>query len=141
MSNITWKYNHIEIEVPKSVKKITGTRLASILGYNKWSTPFQAFCEITKAFEKPFADTIYTVAGKTIEPKQAQYLKDRYHMDIVTPTEIDQALCLHNTKQIINYLNILERLHNIAFVLLHADLCKNWQGILFDMFHSHKCFT
>ena len=87
MSNITWKDNHIEVEVPKSVKKITGTRLASILGYNKWSTPFQAFCEITKAFEKPFADTIYTVAGKTIEPKQAQYLKDRYHMDIVTPTE------------------------------------------------------
>lgn len=82
-----WEENCLVIDTPKSLKKITGTRLASILGYNKWSTPFQAWCEITKTYEKPFEDTIYTVAGKTIEPKQAQYLKDRYHMDIITPTD------------------------------------------------------
>ena len=81
--------NQIRIEPPKKPKKLTGTRFATILGLNPWSTPFEIWCEITKTYNKPFEETIYTAAGKTIEPKQAQYMKKSYFMtNIVTPADI-----------------------------------------------------
>lgn len=79
--------NQIQITPPKRTKKITGTRFATILGLNPWSTAFEMWCAITKTFELPFEDTIYTVAGKTIEPKQAEYMKKSYGMDLITPTD------------------------------------------------------
>jgi predicted phage-related endonuclease len=80
--------NRIHIDPPKRPKKITGTRFATILGLNRWSTPFEVWCEITRTYEKPFEDTIYTTAGKVIEPKIIQYLRDRYFMDIKSPTDV-----------------------------------------------------
>ena len=77
----------IQITPPKRTKKVTGTRFATILGLNPWSTPFEMWCAITKIYEKPFEDTIYTIAGKTIEPKQAEYMKKSYGMDLITPTD------------------------------------------------------
>lgn len=79
--------NQIQITPPKRTKKVTGTRFATILGLNSWSTPFEMWCAITKTYEKPFEDTIYTVAGKTIEPKQAEYMKKSYGMDLITPAD------------------------------------------------------
>lgn len=68
--------NHVELDEPvKKPKKITGTRLASILNLNAWNTPFQMWCEITKTWSKPFEDSIYTIAGKEIEPKIINYLE------------------------------------------------------------------
>lgn len=88
MNNIKWlEGNRIQIDPPKKTKKITGTRFATILGLNPWSTPFEMWCAITKTFELPFEDTIYTIAGKTIEPKQADYMKKSYGMDLITPTD------------------------------------------------------
>lgn len=77
----------IQITPPKRTKKVTGTRFATILGLNPWSTPFEMWCAITKTYEKPFEDTIYTIVGKTIEPKQAEYMKKSYGMDLITPTD------------------------------------------------------
>lgn len=77
----------IQITPPKRTKKVTGTRFATILGLNPWSTPFEMWCAITKTYGKPFEDTIYTIAGKTIEPKQAEYMKKSYGMDLITPTD------------------------------------------------------
>lgn len=77
----------IQITPPKRTKKVTGTRFATILGLDPWSTPFEMWCAITKTYEKPFEDTIYTIAGKTIEPKQAEYMKKSYGMDLITPTD------------------------------------------------------
>lgn len=77
----------IQITPPKRTKKVTGTRFATILGLNPWSTPFEMWCAITKTYEKPFEDTVYTIAGKTIEPKQAEYMKKSYGMDLITPTD------------------------------------------------------
>ena len=89
MSAIKWlEGNRIQIAPPKKTKKITGTRFANIFGLNPWSTAFEMWCAITKTYEKPFEDTIYTIAGKTIEPKQAAYMKKSYAMDIITPTDI-----------------------------------------------------
>ena len=70
-----WLDNKIQIVPPKRPKKLTATRFATILGLNPWSTPFEVWCEITRTYQKPFEDTIYTIAGKTIEPKQAEYMK------------------------------------------------------------------
>lgn len=81
--------NKIQIIPPKRPKKLTGTRFATILGLNPWSTPFEIWCEVTHTYQKPFEDTIYTIAGKTIEPKQAEYMKQTYFMsNLVTPTDI-----------------------------------------------------
>ena len=79
--------NQIQITPPKRTKKVTGTRFATILGLNPWSTPFEMWCAITKTYERPFEDTIYTAAGKAIEPKQAEYMKKSYGMDLITPTD------------------------------------------------------
>ena len=89
MKDIKWlEGNRIQIDPPKKTKKITGTRFATILGLNPWSSPFEIWCAITKTYEKPFEDTIYTVAGKTIEPKQARYMEQSYGMDIIRPSDI-----------------------------------------------------
>lgn len=88
MKEIKWlEGNRIQIEPPTKFKKCTGTRFATILGLNPWSTAFEIWCAITKTYEIPFEDTIYTTAGKTIEPKQAEYMKQSYGMDIITPTD------------------------------------------------------
>lgn len=90
MSNFKWLDNSIELEsVPKRFKKITATRFATILGLNPWSSPFEAWCTITRTYEKPFEDTIYTIAGKIIEPIQHQFMRKAYFMDnLRTPTDI-----------------------------------------------------
>lgn len=88
MKDIKWlDGNRIQIEPPKKTKKCTGTRFATILGLNPWSSQFEVWAAITKTYEVPFEDTIYTVAGKAIEPKQAEYMKKSYGMDIITPTD------------------------------------------------------
>lgn len=79
----------ISVTPPTKPKKCTGTRFAAVLGLNKWTTPFNAWCAITRTYEAPFEDTIYTIAGKTIEPKQAQYMKDKYFWkNLTTPTDV-----------------------------------------------------
>ena len=86
--DIKWlEGNRIQIAPPKKTKKVTGTRFATILGLNPWSTEFEMWCAITKTFELPFEDTIYTIAGKTIEPKQEQYMSRSYGMDLISPTD------------------------------------------------------
>lgn len=88
MANIKWlEENRLQITPPKRTKKVTGTRFATILGLNPWATDFEIWCAITKTFELPFEDTIYTVAGKTIEPKQAEYMKKSYGMELISPTD------------------------------------------------------
>lgn len=90
---LDWKYSEDGKRIilnngePRSKLKVTGTRLASILGLNKWSTPFQMWCEITKVARVPFEDTIYTIAGKTIEPKQIEWTKEQISENIQSPEE------------------------------------------------------
>ena len=87
--NIRWVDSHIEIDPPKSTKKLTATRFASVLGLNPWSSAFEVWCAVTKTWEKPFEDTKYTIAGKTIEPKQIEYMRYGYMLDnLKTPTDL-----------------------------------------------------
>ncbi|MCD8030392.1 MAG: hypothetical protein LUF85_06095 [Bacteroides sp.] len=80
--------NQIKIDPPKKPKKLTATRFATVMDLNAWATPFSAWCEITRTYEKPFTDSIYTVAGKIIEPKICEYLRSRYFMDIKSPADV-----------------------------------------------------
>lgn len=81
--------NRIRVTPPKKPKKCTATRFASVLGLNTWSTPFEAWCAITRTWEEPFEDTIYTLAGKVIEPKLIAYMRHAYAMDnLTTPTDM-----------------------------------------------------
>lgn len=80
--------NTVKVDPPKKPKKLTATRFATIMGLNAWSTPFSAWCEMTRTYEEPFEDSIYTIAGKVIEPKICEYLRTRYFMDIKSPTDV-----------------------------------------------------
>lgn len=82
------KDNRIKVDPPTKPKKLTATRFATVMGLNAWSTPFEAWCEITRTYEKPFEDSIYTVAGKVIEPKVINYLNKVMFMDIKSPTDV-----------------------------------------------------
>ncbi len=89
MNKYKFNGNTIElIDLPKKFKKLTATRFATIMGLNAWSTPFSAWCEMTRTYEEPFEETIYTNAGKVIEPKICEYLRTRYFMDIKSPTDV-----------------------------------------------------
>ena len=86
---MNWIDSHLEVTPHKKPKKITATRFATILGLNPWSTAFEMWCEITKTYQKPFEDTIYTIAGKTIEPKQIEYMRSAYGMyNLKTPADV-----------------------------------------------------
>ena len=77
-----WKYSEdkkrIVINPPKQRLRITGHRISTILGVNKWSTPFQAWCEITKLLKAPFEETKYIIAGRVIEPKLIEYVASKF---------------------------------------------------------------
>ncbi len=88
--SLTWQDDgSVKIIPPKKPKKITGTRLGAVLGINRWSTPFQAWCEITRVYQEPFEGNKYTRAGEAIEPKVIDYLKlIRPDLNIVTPEDV-----------------------------------------------------
>lgn len=81
------KDKHVELEKIGKVKKITGTRFGTILGLNPWSSPFEAWCDMTKLYKEPFEDTVYTIAGKVIEPKIIDYLNTEIYPGRVVDPE------------------------------------------------------
>jgi len=86
-----WKYSedhkHIELEKkPSRFKYITGTRFASCLGLNPYSSPFQIWCECTKLVTPPFEETVYIKAGRIIEPIQREYVSKKFP-NIVSPED------------------------------------------------------
>lgn len=90
MGKIEWlEGNRIKVAPPKRPKKITGTRFAAIMGLNPYATPFKVWCAITRTYEEPFVDTIYTRAGKVIEPKQAEFIQKEYFWTkVVAPADV-----------------------------------------------------
>ena len=86
--NYVIEKDHVKLEKVGKVKKVTGTRFASILDLNTWNTPFQTWCDMTKLYKEPFEDTIYTIAGKVIEPIIIKYLNDEvYKGRVIDPQD------------------------------------------------------
>ena len=80
---MNWHYSedrkHIELDnPPKQHKLLTGTRFASCLGLNPYSSPFQIWCECTKLVTPPYEETMYTKAGRIIEPLQREYVSKTF---------------------------------------------------------------
>lgn len=77
-----WDYSEdkkrIIIDPPKQRLGISGHRLSSVLGLNKYQTKFQAWCELTKLVKKPFEENEYIIAGRYAEPKIIQYVSERF---------------------------------------------------------------
>lgn len=57
-------------------KKITGSRLANVIGCGEFSSPFQTWCDIF-GFYKPEIDPFFLEAGIEIEPKLRKYVEDK----------------------------------------------------------------
>lgn len=78
-----WEYGEdnktvVLSEPPKQRLRITGHRIASVLGLNPYQTPFGAWCEIVKLVKLPFEDNKYTIAGKIIEPKLIDVVRKKF---------------------------------------------------------------
>lgn len=82
--------NRVTINPPDKTLKVTGTRLAGILGMNDFTTPFQIWAELCKVYKPPFEDNKFTLAGKAIEPKQAEYVKEKYNLgnNLLAPKDV-----------------------------------------------------
>ena len=90
MTSIKWQDGQIQVEPPKKPKKITGTYFATVLGFDPWKTPFEAWCKNTRTYEAPFSGNKYTTAGEVIEPKVFEFLRTSmgFGKRVVTPTDV-----------------------------------------------------
>lgn len=78
-----WSYgennkNIILSEPPKQRLRITGHRIASVLGLNQYQSEFGAWVEITKLAKKPFEESKYTLFGKAVEPKLINMVRKKF---------------------------------------------------------------
>ena len=90
MKDIKWLGNSIQVDPPKKFKKISGTHFPTVLGFDPWKTPFEAWCKCTRTYEIPFEGNKYTNAGEIIEPKVFEFLKTSmgFGSKLVTPSDV-----------------------------------------------------
>lgn len=84
--NIQIKNNQIEVLQGKELlkqKKITGTRLATVLGLNKFNSPFSAWAEMTGLY-KPVIPDKYLKVGQILEKTIIKEIEDMYNFNIKT---------------------------------------------------------
>ena len=93
--------NHTVTFSASKFKKITGTKLASIVDRNAYCSEFEVACDICRLFVEEF-DNKYTIAGKTIEPKIRQYVRDHPEFmeelgsDLKVEDPVDADTCYYN---------------------------------------------
>lgn len=80
---MNWSYNENRNSIilenpPKQRLRISGHRLSTVLGLNPYATPFMAWAEITKIVKVPFVENKYIIAGRTIEPKAINYVRNKF---------------------------------------------------------------
>ena len=90
MKDIKWEGNSIQVDPPKRPKKISGTYFPTVLGFDPWKTPFEAWCKNTRTWESPFEGNKYTHAGEVIEPKVFDFLRTSmgFGNRVVTPADV-----------------------------------------------------
>jgi predicted phage-related endonuclease len=90
MKTVKWINGHIEVEPPKKPKKISGTFFPTVLGFDPWKSPFEAWCKSTRTWEKAFEGNKFTNAGQIIEPKVFDFLRTSlgYGNRVATPTDL-----------------------------------------------------
>ena len=90
MKDIKWIGSTIVVDEPKKPKKISGTHFSTVLGFDPWKTPFEAWCKCTRTYETPFEGNKYTNAGEIIEPKVFEFLRTSmgFGNKLRTPTDV-----------------------------------------------------
>ena len=90
MKDIKWNGSTITVDAPKKPKKITGTHFPTVLGFDPWKTPFEAWCRCTRTYEIPFEGNKYTNAGEIIEPKVFDFLRTSmgFGKKLITPEDV-----------------------------------------------------
>lgn len=90
MKAIKWLDTAIQVEPPKKPKKISGTYFPTVLGFDPWKTPFEAWCKNTRTWESPFEGNKYTNAGEVIEPKVFEFLRTSMGFGgrVITPEDV-----------------------------------------------------
>ena len=90
MKTVEWRDNSIKVELPKKFKKISGTHFPTVLGFDPWKTPFEAWCKCTRTYEIPFEGNKYTNAGEIIESKVFDFLRIQmgFGNRVATPSEV-----------------------------------------------------
>ena len=93
--------NHTVTFSANKFKKITGTRLASIVDRNAYCSEFEVACDICRLFSEE-VDNKYTRAGKVIEPKIRDYVRkhpekmDSLGSEFKIEEPIDPDQCWYN---------------------------------------------
>lgn len=72
-----------EVNSELKQKKITGTRLATILGLNKFNSPFSAWAEMIGLY-KPIIPDKYLKVGQVLEKPIIKEIEDMYDFNIKT---------------------------------------------------------
>jgi len=73
----------------QTLQKVDRDKVRRRAGLDRWATPFEVWCAVTRTYEKPFEDNKYTIAGKIIEPKVIEYLKKLYFGgSLKSPTDV-----------------------------------------------------
>lgn len=67
----------------KKRKKITGSRLAAVLGKNSFTSPFKVWCDILGFYEMEMED-FFIKAGISIEPKLLKFFSKKLNKDFVS---------------------------------------------------------
>ena len=90
MKDVEWRGSHIKVEPPKKPKKISGTYFPTVLGFDPWKSPFEAWCKNTRTYEPPFEGNKFTNAGQIIEPKVFDFLRNSmgFGNQVVTPADV-----------------------------------------------------
>lgn len=70
-------------------KKITGTRLSSVIGKNKYTTPFKQWCCMVGIYTEPIDPTVAKL-GMYVEPKVRDYVQDKLNIKFkdYVPSEV-----------------------------------------------------
>jgi len=77
--------DHVKVvsNLTKKPKKITGTRLACILGINKYKSEFINWMEMMGLFYEPI-DATLGITGNTIEPKIKDFVSKQYGVEYIS---------------------------------------------------------
>lgn len=90
MKTVKWQSGHVEVTPPNKPKKISGTFFSTVLGFDPWKSPFEAWCKSTRTYEIPFEGNKYTNAGQIIEPKVFDFLRTSmgYGDRVIIPEDV-----------------------------------------------------
>lgn len=77
------------LKQPWNPLRLTGTRFPAVLGFDRFKTPFETWCEMVRIAKINFVENEFVRAGRIVEQRLVPVLKTRYsNLDIKLPQEV-----------------------------------------------------